>query len=197
MQSGFFVTIYFMITGIDEAGRGAWAGPLVAAAVVWPTTTHLDGQLNDSKQLSAIRRNYLARQIRSQALGIGIGWVSATMIDHIGLTQAVQQAMNQAYQQIAQFNAKEVIIDGPQNHLKLIPNTRAVIRADQTVLAVMAASIIAKVTRDLFMYRLAQQNDQFGFAQHKGYGTALHRQRLSQHGPGEEHRYSYRPVKEV
>ncbi len=180
-----------MIVGIDEAGRGCWAGPLVAAAVV------LNGPLegvHDSKLLSKTARTRLDMAIREQAVAFGIGWVWPKDIDEIGLTAATSKAMASALAQISQ-PYDEVIIDGNLNYLPDVTRATTLIKADSLVPAVSAASILAKVARDNYMKEMALKFPEYCFEKHVGYGTALHIQRLAMHGPCEIHRVSYKPVK--
>jgi ribonuclease HII len=181
-----------MIVGIDEVGRGSWAGPLVAAAVVLDNP--LSG-LKDSKDLTALQRRRLAHIIRRHALGIGIGWVPAGEIDKYGLSQAIRFAMHQALEQITVLYER-VIIDGNYNFLDT-DDSEAIVRADNTVPAVSAASIIAKVARDQYMYTMSFKFPQFQFDKHVGYGTTLHRESLRKHGICSLHRLSFRPIRQI
>lgn len=183
-----------MTVGVDEVGRGSLAGPLCVAAVAWPKNVRLKG-LNDSKLVPAVLRPKLAKIIRKKALAIGIGWASATQIDQLGLTAALKLAAAQAVSAIS-IDYQQIIIDGT---MRLVEDPRVVtqIKADTTVPAVMAASIVAKVARDNYMKALHQVHGQYNFAKHVGYGTKLHRALLQQFGPCEIHRLSYAPVKAV
>jgi ribonuclease HII len=178
-----------LTVGIDEVGRGCWAGPVVAGAVLLKQP--IDG-LTDSKLLKKARREELAAIIKEKALAVGIGWVDAATIDEIGLTEAVGLAMKKALLQI-ELEYDEVIIDGNYNFIKDNPKVRTLIKADLTVPAVSAASIVAKVARDNFMAEV--KGNDYGFAQHVGYGTALHLEKLKLHGVSELHRKSFKPVK--
>lgn len=187
-----------MLVGIDEVGRGCWAGPLVAAAVVLPDrlSKHL-AMLNDSKKLTRLQREKLVIAIRAEALAIGIGWVSARRIDVFGLTEAVRLAMREALNAIT-IPFDEVIIDGNYNFLDSPENTYAIRimpSADALVPAVSAASIIAKVARDEHMVMAAKAFPEYGFEKHVGYGTAAHVAALKEYGVSELHRRSYKPVK--
>jgi ribonuclease HII len=185
-------TIWGMvIVGIDEVGRGCWAGPLVAGAVVIKES--IPG-LKDSKKLSQKQREALTQTIQEQALAIGLGWVDAATIDKVGITTAVKLAMQRALEQI-KIAYDEVIIDGNLNFLSEIPKTRAVIKADDSVSAVSAASIVAKVARDHYMTEVTEQYPDYGFERHVGYGTALHLERLKLHGVSDLHRRSYKPIR--
>lgn len=180
-----------MVTvGIDEVGRGCWAGPLVAAAVVFDRPIR---KLRDSKQLTKIQREKLALKINQKALCYGIGWVTPTEIDELGLTGATTLAMRRALEQIA-VDFDEIVIDGAINYLPEEPRARAVVKADDTIPVVSAASIIAKVARDNYMAKLAETLPQYGFERHVGYGTALHMERLRSHGASNHHRQSFKPI---
>ncbi|MDB5184591.1 MAG: Ribonuclease [Candidatus Saccharibacteria bacterium] len=191
-----------MIIGIDEVGRGCWAGPLVAAAVALPdvndSNASLLAALRDSKMLSRAQRTKLAAEIRQHAVAIGIGWVSAARIDFYGLTAAVRMAMEEALNASGQTSA-EVVIDGNFNFLQHLDGggykISTLIKADATVPAVSAASIIAKVARDEHMSLASRAFPEYGFEKHVGYGTALHRAALAEHGICELHRLSVKPVK--
>ena len=182
-----------MITvGIDEVGRGCWAGPLVAGAVILATPI---AGLKDSKKLSAKRRSELAVLIYAHAAAVGIGWVWPHEIDELGLTKSVALAMRRAVEQITS-SYDEVIIDGNINYLPDIPGTVAVIKADDTVAVVSAASIAAKVARDRYMIDIAAaEYPLYGFERHVGYGTTLHVAALQQYGSCALHRMSYKPIK--
>lgn len=182
-----------VIIGVDEAGRGPWAGPLVAAAVALPSRSRIHG-VKDSKLLKSDKRQELALKIRSRAIDVGIGWVSHTEIDKYGLTWANRTAMLRALKQI-KVQSTQIIIDGKFNYLaKHYKHAQAIIRADGSVPAVSAASIIAKVTRDNYMISLARQFPQYGFENHVGYGTAAHVQAVAEFGPCELHRVRFAPV---
>ena len=207
-----------MVTiGLDEVGRGCWAGPLVAAAVA--LSNHQDGPsgLRDSKKLSRQQRERLDVDIRSHAKAYGVGWVTPGEVDSLGLTQAVSLAMHRAMLELRRnFPAcvcDEIIIDGNYNFLAHKPGAmpdlthlteaeeagygemaRTLVHADATVPAVSAASIIAKVARDTYMRELAQAYPAYGFESHVGYGTSAHHRALKQHGITPIHRQSYKPI---
>ena len=185
-----------MIIGLDEAGRGAYAGPLLAAAVVWPDWAKTPG-LADSKRLTAGQRQRLAVVIKNRAESIGLGWVTASEIDQLGLGPANRLAMERAWRQLSNPGCP-VIIDGPINYLTKVPKAVALVRADSQVAAVMAAGIVAKVERDQFMVDLGKIHPEYGFAANKGYGTNQHQVALEKYGslPG-VHRRSYRPLQVV
>lgn len=180
-----------MIVGIDEVGRGCWAGPVVAGAVM--LSAAIPG-LKDSKKLSKLQREKLTLVIQASGASIGIGWVTPREVDSIGLTQAVQLAMERALQQITD-DYEGVIIDGNHNFLAHIARTQAIVRADDTVPAVSAASIVAKVARDNYMTELALQYPGYGFEKHVGYGTAAHLAALRKLGVSNVHRKSYKPIR--
>lgn len=183
-----------MIVGIDEAGRGAWAGPLVAAAVLGNDQHALSKQILDSKQLSKMHRMKLFKQIISTC-EVGIGWVEPQQIDQVGLTASTTKVMEQALAQISgKFN--RVVIDGA---VKYLSDSRAIckIKADQTIWQVGAASIVAKVSRDLYMNKLAEKFLEYGFEKHVGYGTLIHQQALKDHGVSPVHRLSFKPMAEL
>lgn len=183
-----------MILGIDEVGRGAWAGPLVVGAVVLGGA-QIDG-LTDSKKLTAKQRGILAKEIKEKAVAIGLGWVSAETIDRIGLSEALKMATRLAVKDIdVQYD--EIIIDGT---IKLLNDSRVTTmkQADLLVPSVSAASIIAKVARDYYMSEVIHKDyPQYGFNKHVGYGTALHSTALITHGPIDLHRLSFTPVRKT
>jgi ribonuclease HII len=176
--------------GIDEVGRGCWAGPLVAGAVI--LNAPIAG-LTDSKLLSKKQRQALDIDIRLQAQAIGLGWVEAAEVDKLGLTKAQSLAMTRALDQI-EAPYDEIIIDGHINYLSGNPLARAVIKADLTIPAVSAASIIAKVARDAYMVKMAEDYPDYAFDKHVGYGTKLHLERIKDHGLCRLHRLSFKPI---
>jgi ribonuclease HII len=184
------------ILGIDEVGRGPWAGPLVVGACVLGDAK-IDG-LTDSKKLTAKKREKLDILIREQA-SFGLGWVSAEELDKIGLIAALRKATRDAAKQI-EVPYHEIIIDGTINFLsdtKLSSYVQTIPKADFLVPEVSAASIIAKVARDNYMIKLAERFPNYGFEKHVGYGTAAHREALEKYGPCEEHRHSFKPIAEL
>lgn len=181
------------IAGIDEVGRGCLAGPLVVAAVVLPRRIR---GLKDSKLLTRKQREALVLIIQKHALGIGIGWVPAPDVDRLGLTAATSQAAQAAIDQLA-CDYDEIIIDGNYNYLKDNPYSRPLIKADMTIPAVSAASVVAKVARDNYMIEIAQKFPHYQFDKHVGYGTRLHREMLRLHGACELHRLTWKPLLEL
>ncbi len=182
-----------IVVGIDEVGRGAWAGPLLVGAVVLNRPAP-DG-VTDSKLLTPQHRRALARAIKSGAVNIGLGWVSAAELDQIGLSSALTLAAARA---VARLGCRYdlVIIDGSINFLPAL-NTVVLPKADLLVPEVAAASIVAKVARDAYMARLHIKDPRYGFDRHVGYGTALHARLLTQHGPSSQHRWTFAPVQEA
>jgi ribonuclease HII len=180
-----------LIAGVDEVGRGCLAGPLVAGAVV--LRAPIPG-LKDSKKLTKKQRERLAVLIRAEAVAYSLGWVDAATIDAVGITIAVKMAMQQAVDGL-DTEADTIIVDGNINYLKEYPSTSAVIRADDTVPAVSAASILAKVARDEYMTKMAVSYPSYGFDRHVGYGTALHLAALRCFGACVLHRKSFGPVR--
>lgn len=185
-----------MILGIDEVGRGAWAGPLVVGAVVLGGSS-IDG-LTDSKILTKKRRELLCDEIITTASGTGLGWVWPDEIDEVGLGPALRLATKRAVKELrSPFH--EIIIDGTINFLSdttLASHVTTMKKADLLIPSVSAASIIAKVTRDRYMSQLAEQYPDYGFASHVGYGTALHRRAIETHGVTDLHRLSIQPLQQ-
>jgi ribonuclease HII len=212
-----------MITvGIDEVGRGCWAGPLVAGAVI--LNKPIFG-LRDSKKLSKSQRERFEIIIEKEAAAIGLGWVSPTEIDKLGLTESVRLAMHRALEELIkslqghpelvsgstpscrhEFRNKfgmttesfdEIIIDGNYNYFSEIKNARAIVKADDIIPSVSAASIIAKVARDKYMAEVVAQFPNYAFEKHVGYGTKVHIEKLQAFGICDLHRKSYKPVQKI
>ena len=180
-----------LIAGVDEAGRGPLAGPVVAAAVILDDLQPILG-LNDSKKLSERKRQYLALEIKAKALCFSIAQASVEEIDEMNILQATLLAMRRA---VAGLRLKPVkaLIDG--NRIpKLDVIAEAIVQGDAKVACISAASILAKTTRDEWMLAMHQQYPQYQFAAHKGYGTAVHLAALRAHGASPIHRKSFRPV---
>jgi ribonuclease HII len=183
-----------LIAGVDEAGRGPLAGPVVAAAVILDDRNPIAG-LNDSKKLNALKREKLFDEIRAKALCCSIAQASVEEIDEINILQATMLAMRRAVEGLRLKPAK-VLVDG--NRLPVLDVlAEAIVRGDATEPAISAASILAKVTRDRWCATLDQQYPQYGFAGHKGYGTAEHLAALKAHGACPEHRKTFAPVTQV
>lgn len=213
---------YQCVAGLDEVGRGPWAGPVVAAAVVLPRGVR-HPEINDSKLLSARRREALATWIKERAVAWGLGTVGAEEIDRINILNASLLAMAIAFKQLRPL-PDYLLIDGPHKipveFLKAIGNRqralgeeevllpdasclmpafpvqRAVKKGDRLSISIAAASIVAKVARDQMMVEFDRLYPEYGFARHKGYGSAAHSAALSRYGPAPIHRRSFRPVRE-
>jgi ribonuclease HII len=177
--------------GVDEAGRGPLAGPVVAAAVILDPRRPIEG-LADSKALSAARREGLAALIRERALAVGIGIGDPALIDRINILQATMTAMRQAIDALDP-PARSALIDGNRLPDLTIP-ARALVGGDRLEPAISAASIVAKTHRDALMVELDARYPVYGFARHKGYPTPAHLAALERHGPCPAHRQSFRPV---
>ena len=179
------------VVGIDEAGRGALAGPVVAAAVIIPPgqcVPHVD----DSKRLTREQREALFQEILHVALGIGVGYVDAKVIDRVNIRQGTLLAMQAALQHLP-YSPEVLLIDGC-DPLPVRRPQRLFVRGDQTIGSIAAASIVAKVSRDHLMEGLDGQFPGYGLAQHKGYGTAAHMRAIQQLGPTTTHRITFRGV---
>ncbi len=186
---------YQVVVGLDEAGRGAWAGPVVAAAVALPADPSVANQLHgvaDSKQLSPAQRATLAPLIMACAVGVGVGVVAAERIDAIGILPATREAMTAALANLP-VTPQFLLLDYVRLFGVPLPQ-RALVKGDCRVLSIAAASIIAKVTRDRLLDELALIYPEYGFDRHKGYGTRDHQAALARHGPCPAHRWSFQPV---
>lgn len=186
---------YPLLAGVDEAGRGPLAGPVFAAAVILDPKNPI-GELADSKKLTAKRREALATRIKAEALAWCIASVSTAEIDELNILHATMLAMQRACAQLPQ-TPEFILVDGNRLPSGLTVPARAVIKGDDQVPAISAASILAKTARDAACLLMHEQYPQYGFAQHKGYGTKLHMQLLQEHGPCPEHRRSFAPVKRL
>jgi len=183
-----------MVAGIDEVGRGPLAGPVVAAAVVLPDGKAVDG-LTDSKALSPRRREALAAQIRERAVDWALGRAEVAEIDRLNILNATMLAMQRAVRGLKDL-PQQALVDGNRCP-DLGCRASAVIGGDRTVPCISAASILAKVARDAEMVVMDEIYPGYGFAQHKGYGTAAHRAALQTLGPAPIHRRSFAPVGEL
>ena len=180
---------YQRIAGIDEAGRGALAGPVVAAAVILPVNCQISG-VTDSKQLTPKKREGLFDEIHRAAVAVGVGCVNNQEIDQINILRATMSAMAEAVVQITP-SPDYALVDG--THLPDISlSAKAIPKGDTLVQSIAAASIIAKVTRDRLMIEFDETYPGYGFRTHKGYGTLLHRQAIAQLGPCPIHRHSFK-----
>ena len=182
------------VAGVDEAGRGPLAGPVVAAAVIL-SDENVASRVADSKKLSEQRREVLFEEIHRAAEAIGIGIVEAPDIDRLNILQATMLAMKIAIEKLG-LEPSQVLVDGNRCPDCDFP-TEAVIGGDGKIAEISAASIIAKVTRDRIMMELHKQYPLYGFNEHKGYPTKRHREALIAHGPTIVHRHSFAPVKKA
>jgi ribonuclease HII len=184
---------WMRIAGIDEAGRGALFGPVVAAAVILNPKRRIVG-LDDSKKLSADRRTELAARIRDHALAWAVAEIDAQRIDAWNIYQASRQAMTAALQQLT-IPPDYLLIDAMQ--LDVLIEQKSLIKGDARSISIAAASILAKTHRDTRMEEWDAVYPQYGLARHKGYATADHLEALRQHGPTPLHRYSFAPVRDA
>ncbi len=184
---------YRSVAGVDEAGRGPLAGPVVAAAVVLPRDISLPG-LRDSKKMSATLRARLFGQIIKKCTGFGIARVDETTIDEINILQAALLAMKRAVEQLP-LEPDLLLIDG--NHgIECKTHQKTIIGGDDASLSIAAASVLAKVTRDRLMEEYHKQYPRYEFSRHKGYGTRLHKERIREYGPCPIHRKTFKGVAE-
>jgi ribonuclease HII len=187
---------YRSIAGLDEAGRGPWAGPVAAGAVILPTDpqiiTKLSG-VNDSKKLTAAERARLAVIIQAVSLACGVGMATVEEIDSLGIAPATRLAMMRAIQQLSAA-PDYLLIDYVKLKESALPQI-SLIKGDARSLSIAAASILAKTARDAWMEDVDTLYPGYGFAQHKGYGTSRHSQALARLGPSKIHRTSFEPVR--
>lgn len=181
------------IAGLDEVGRGALFGPVVAAAVILNPKRRIAG-LDDSKKLSAERREVLALRIREYALAWGVAEVDARRIDAWNIYQASRQAMTEALAQL-KVSPDYLLLDAM--HLDVLIEQKSLIHGDARSISIAAASIVAKVERDRLMVQWDLVYPQYGLARHKGYATSEHLKALRAHGPSPHHRYSFAPVRDA
>lgn len=183
------------VLGMDEAGRGPIAGPVFAAAVILDPDRPVDG-LRDSKKLSERRRDELSREIREKSLAWAIAQCSVEEIDTLNILQASMLAMKRAIEGLTVL-PEQALIDGNRCPQGLAIPATAIVRGDDRVPAISAASILAKTARDAVMLDLHEQYPEYGFNRHKGYPTAFHLERLKQYGVSPVHRKSYAPVRKI
>ena len=185
------------LAGLDEAGRGAWAGPVAAAAVVLPpsgdTLLELLPGVRDSKLMTARQRGLWAGKIHAAAVAWAVGWAACEEIDSLGILPATRLAMQRAVAQLG-LPPEHLLIDAVRLPALPLPQT-ALVRGDQRSLSIAAASVLAKTARDAWMTDLDEQYPGYGFAAHKGYGTARHRRALDELGPCPQHRLSFAPLR--
>jgi ribonuclease HII len=177
-----------LLCGVDEAGRGPLAGPVCAAAVILPRDIDIPG-LNDSKKLSEKQRESLYDVIIRESLAYGIAFSTVEEIEQLNILQATFLAMNRAISQLS-LKPELALIDGNRNTGIDMPS-QCVVKGDSRCADIAAASILAKVTRDRYMYELAQEYPQYHFEKHKGYGTKLHYEAIREYGPSPVHRMSF------
>ncbi len=182
-----------LVAGVDEAGRGPLAGPVVAAAVIL-NPDHIPAGLNDSKKLSEQTREALFAEILATA-EVGVGVADVARIDEMNILQATMWAMGEAITDL-EHQPDLALIDGNRCP-KLACAANAVVKGDAKAVSIAAASIVAKVTRDRIMQMLDRKMPEYGFARHKGYGTAYHLEMLDLHGPTPHHRSSFAPVRKA
>lgn len=183
-----------LTAGVDEAGRGSWAGPVVAAAVIWPCDLQ-DNRIRDSKQLTPAMRDQLFSFIVESAIATGVGMASVEEIDSLGIGHANKLAMHRAVEALGR-RPEMVLVDGYKVEFGDLP-CEGVIKGDSVYICIAAASILAKVTRDRMMIAAGADDSRYGFEVHKGYGTALHQQSLLVHGPSALHRKSFEPIRKM
>lgn len=193
-QEQFYSSDVRLIVGVDEAGRGPLAGPVVAAAVILPRA-YINKEINDSKQLSAKKRDKLFDEIKENALAIGVGIISADKIDEVNIYEATKLAMKEA---ISNLNYKfDLVLTDAMKLQGFDVPVIDIIKGDAKALPIAAASIIAKVTRDRIVDDLAIKYPEYAFKEHKGYGTKKHLEALKKYGPiPHVHRYTYKPVRD-
>lgn len=184
---------YNLIAGTDEAGRGPLVGPVVAAAVILPKNYHLEG-LNDSKQISEKKRNLYYDILMKDAISIGVGIVSAKIIDEINILEASRLAMNEA---LDKLNVKPDYILSDAMKLERDVPVLPIIHGDALSLSIAAASVIAKVTRDRIMTEFGEKHPEYEFAKHKGYPTKRHIELVKKYGILDEYRKTFRPIKDI
>ncbi len=184
---------YTLIAGVDEAGRGCLAGPVVAGAVILPAAWSV-ADINDSKQLSASKRDALFEIIQRAAVSVGVGIMAEKVVDEVNILQATYRAMEEAIAALSPA-PDYVLLDAVTLAGVALPQ-KGMPKGDQLSISIAAASIIAKVTRDRLMVEYDRLYPEYGFAGHKGYGTKQHRQAIAAHGPCPIHRKTFRGVKE-
>ncbi len=180
-----------MLVGLDEVGRGSWAGPLVVAAVAG---SNLSANLNDSKKLTFLQRKKIDILIRQSTSYISIIQISNDVLDEVGLTKTISLAMHQAVKGLNLPDSSQIIVDGNYNFLNDLPNTTAIVKADTKVSEVMAASIVAKVFRDNLMIKYSRKYPGYAFETNFGYGTREHQDGIRLNGICKLHRLSFKPI---
>lgn len=184
-----------LTAGVDEAGRGPLAGPVCAAAVILDPDKPIEG-LNDSKKLSAKKREALAPLIRERALAWGVGWASVEEIDSVNILEATFLAMERALAALSR-KPELILIDGNRAPKHLPAPFETIVKGDARVPAISAASILAKTERDRLMAQIGREHPEYGFGQHAGYGTKAHIEAIGKYGVLPCHRRSFEPVKSI
>lgn len=185
----------YLLCGVDEAGRGPWAGPVSAAAVILDPKRPISG-LNDSKKLTEKKRLALETELKEKALAWGIGWASPEEIDTLNIRQATHLAWRRAIEAMG-MAPDHIQIDGNDTPTGLSCSVEAIIKGDGKVPEISAASILAKTARDRLMVQLCDTYPGYGFSKHKGYGVKAHMEALNQLGPCAIHRMSFKPIAEA
>lgn len=193
IERGQWRTGYRYIAGLDEAGRGCLAGPVVAAAVILPPNVRIWG-LNDSKKLSSAQRETLLPLIEQKALSVGIGTCSPTEIDALNILNASLEAMQRAVAALT-LAPDLLLVDGNRPLPDPPCAQQTIIKGDNKSFSIAAASVVAKVTRDRLMVRLDTDFPAYGLARHKGYPTTIHYEALKEHGPSPLHRRSFKLIR--
>ncbi|MDD5290256.1 MAG: ribonuclease HII [Patescibacteria group bacterium] len=186
---------YDLIVGLDEAGRGSWAGPLVAGAVVWPRGFKKVDGLNDSKKLTPSAREKLFLQIVKNCLGWAVGIVPHTHLDEVGVLEANREVFRRALENLG-LTPHYVLVDGVKIFEPAVPH-EFIIRGDGKIASIAAASIVAKVVRDRMLAQFSKDYPEYNWHNNKGYGTEEHRAALDQFGLSELHRLSFLPMREI
>lgn len=194
LEKGLYEEGYCLVAGVDEAGRGPLAGPVVAAACILPRKFDLSG-LDDSKKLNEKKRKHLYEKIKDQAVAFALGSATSREIDLLNILKAAKLAMKRAVENLP-VSPDYVLVDG-RDSLNISVSHRAVVGGDRLSASIAAASILAKVTRDDLMKEMHRIYPEYGFDQHKGYCTALHMEKLNKYGPCPIHRRSFSPIKEM
>jgi len=184
---------YEHIVGIDEVGRGAWAGPIVAAGVIFENSKVIKG-LRDSKKVTALRREQLVEEIKAKALSWTIEVLDNNVIDEIGVGQANALVIDKVINGLT-IRPQYCLIDKASvKEYKIMIPWETIVKGDTKIFSIAAASILAKVARDKIMLKLAKKYPEYGFELHKGYGTKLHMQKLDEYDISKIHRKSYKPI---
>lgn len=180
-----------VVVGIDEVGRGSWAGPVTVAAVV-PAPEHLRG-IRDSKALTPVERTRAATAVREWALAVGVGHATHEECDELGMTEAQRRAASRALLQIEMqgFTVDRILLDGNHDYLRDAKRVRTIIKGDSSTLSIAAASVVAKVTRDAMMTEEAEHFPAYAFESNKGYPSPTHKHALNGYGPTTIHRRSW------